>query len=327
VLELTNPERIAQLPSVTAITTLHTENWHSERHFSVSAISALVAKLPTVKNIVLDWWKVVRFARMRNGNVFGSIPWDRHKLLICSVIDLADALTQIKHPIDRFVLHSSNFETIDLAYPSPSTPKRLSEEDDMLSKSIHVLSLRAKSVDIWHIAIYDEIFFPQALYTGIAEPRWDRLVVFSLSYLPIDHSGELLFLPDPYRVYSSDSEFSGFDGSEASVPDLPNGITEKSIDSLSIATPAIQKLYLNAARVALQMPVLKEMNLQAELSTYEYWHKFEYFIEGGSATATWTSSSGFVPEDNVLKNWKKVPRKYLGIELEVKISDEEWAVR
>jgi hypothetical protein len=325
VLELTDPKRIAQLPSVIAITKLKRQDSFFNRHISVLAIAALLAKLPAAKNIALDWWKAVRFKRMRNGNVSSSIAQGSHKSLIRSIIDLANALTQIKHPIDEFRLYSSNFETLDLINCSP-TPEKLSEDDDTLSKSIHVLSQHATLVDIENIAVYDEIFFPRALYTNIAEPRWDRLAQFSLNYLPINHSGELLFLPDPYRIDSSDSEVSVSDDSEVSVFSLPNGITQKSVHTLSTATPAIQKLYLVAARAALQMPALKEMCLEAVLTRGEYWHKFRYYIRGSSAEAIWTSSSGFIPEDNVLECWRKVPRKHLKSELEVKVLDEEWAV-
>lgn len=73
VLELTNPERIAQLHPVTAITKLWRHDPVFERSISVLAISALLVKLPAANDVALNWWKAVRFARMRNGNVFVSM--------------------------------------------------------------------------------------------------------------------------------------------------------------------------------------------------------------------------------------------------------------
>jgi hypothetical protein len=59
------------------------------------------------------------------------------------------------------------------------------------------------------------------------------------------------------------------------------------------------------------MPVLKEMELVAELQLWEYWHGFLYFVYKGLAIATWSSSLGFVLEDEVLEYWHEVLKKNL----------------
>ncbi|KAM0255866.1 hypothetical protein ACHAQJ_005371 [Trichoderma viride] len=297
VLELTDPERIAQLPPAVVITKLPKYYASGQRRISVLAISALLAKLPAVKDVKIDFWKSLRFARMRN--------------------DLADALPQIKHPIDKFVLRDPIYRNGWFPLDSEIW------EEDRLSKSIHVLSQRAKEVELDYIAVNDEIFYPRALSlsASLEEPRWDRLVQFTVNYLPIDPSGELLFLQDPSEPEHSDSE-------KDSLLDflLGSDFTERFDGRLNIATPAIQKLYLSAARAALQMPALREMELTAALECGDYWHKFRYLATEGSAKATWTTSSGFVPEDDVLECWRKVPRKHMNLELEVELSDDHYAL-
>lgn len=75
VLELTDPERIAQLPPVMAITSFETINPADfERYISAVAVGVLLAKLPAVKHVVIDWWKALRFLRLRNGNVHDPFP-------------------------------------------------------------------------------------------------------------------------------------------------------------------------------------------------------------------------------------------------------------
>ncbi|KKP02323.1 hypothetical protein THAR02_05573 [Trichoderma harzianum] len=307
VLEMTDPGRIARLPSAATITKLKIpDDEDRERLISVVAVCALLAKLPAAtENVWLDWWKADRFARMRN--------------------DLADALSQISHPIDDFDLRDSYGGSNNQTPTAATEVLMLREgEEDRLSKSLHVISQRVTNFGVRRIPVSDEILFPRTIPASLAEPRWDRLVYFGLYYQPYDPWGEPLFLPDP----DADDSIS-LDGSEASfwaTSSTPSAETERSSLTLDIATPAIQRLYLAAARAALQMPVLKEMELVAELAPYEYWHGFRYFVHQGSATATWTSSSGFVPEDEVLQHWHKVPKKNLQLELNVVISDDRDAV-
>ncbi|KAL7945344.1 hypothetical protein V8C42DRAFT_322855 [Trichoderma barbatum] len=298
-LELADPERIAQLPPAVAITKLNMHWPYMERGLSVVAICALLAKLPAAKDVGLGWWKASRsrFTRMRN--------------------DIADAVSHIRHPIDVFELRDSEPHVAHEAQPPPDDFR---EEEDRLSKSLHVLSLRVQEFIIRALPVSNEILFPRELPAGMAEPRWDRLVYFCLHYSPIDPSGEFLFLPDPYRSESSSEGEASFDSDILSVS------TETSSLDLDIATPAIQRFYLAAARAALQMPALKDMELEAELGRDKYWHSFVYYVRGMSAKAIWTSSSGFVPEDEVLEYWHKVPRKYLQTELNVEISDNKYAI-
>ncbi|KAF3067616.1 hypothetical protein CFAM422_008414 [Trichoderma lentiforme] len=307
VLEMTDPGRIARLPSAATITKLTIPDYEDrERLISVVAVCALLAKLPAAtEKVRLDWWKADRFARMRN--------------------DLADALSQISHPIDDFDLRDS-YGGCNNQTPTAATEVLMLREgeEDRLSKSLHVVSQRVTDFGVRRIPVSDEILFPRTIPTSLAEPRWYRLVYFGLYYQPYDPWGEPLFLPDP----GADDSIS-LDGSEASfwaTSSTPSAETERSSLTLDIATPAIQRLYLAAARAALQMPVLKEMELVAELEPYEYWHGFRYFVHQGTATATWTSSSGFVPEDEVLEHWHKVPKKNLQLELNVVITDDRRAV-
>ncbi|OPB45692.1 hypothetical protein A0O28_0092580 [Trichoderma guizhouense] len=303
VLEMADPGRIARLPSAATITKLKIPEYEDrERLISVVAVCALLAKLPAAtENVWLHWWKADRFARMRN--------------------DLADALSQISHPIDDFDLRDSygggNNQT-----PTAATEVLMLREgeEDRLSKSLHVVSQRVIDFAVRRIPVSDEILFPRTIPASLAEPRWDRLVYFGLYYQPYDPWGEPLFLPDP------DADDSISLDALSVYSDAPSAETERSSLTLDIATPAIQRLYLAAARAALQMPVLKEMELVALLDQWDYWHGFRYFVHQGSATATWTSSSGFVPEDEVLQHWHKVPKKNLQLELNVVISDDRRAV-
>lgn len=248
VLELTDPGRIAQLPPAIVITKLKRFYTSRQRNTSVLAISTFLAKLPAVKCVELDWWKLLHFARMRNGNILTSWPWHclNSHVLICSITDLADSLPQIKNSIDKFTLHDTIYRNGEDQYPL--TSETLWEEEDKLSKSIRILSQRVKEVKINHIAINDEVFYPRALYASVEQPRWDRLVKFIIFYLPIDPSGELLFRQDPSEQEHSDGD---------ALVDFwaPSDVTEPFKYTLNIPTPAIQKLYLSAARAALQIPV------------------------------------------------------------------------
>lgn len=88
----------------------------------------------------------------------------------------------------------------------------------------------------------------------------------------------------------------------------------------------MQRFYLAAAHAALQMPALKQMKLIALLENGISWHKFWYYSIDLTARALWTSSSGFVPDEEVLDCWRRVPRKHLEIDLEVEISENEKAL-
>lgn len=291
---------------------------YRERNLSVVAICALLAKLPATTAVALDWWKTLQFATMRNGNSSSLLPLKQIlNLVILGVIDIADAVSRVGHPIDEFEFWDSHYDIHGQALLSTAT-EILREGEDRLSKSFHVLSQSVKDFSIHMIPVSDEIFFPRTFPAGLTEPRWNRLVYFILHYPPFDPWGEILFLPDPYRdESSSESAASVYFGSVSTEASLPN---------LDIATLAIQRLYLAAARVALQMPVLREMELVAELGMGKYWHGFRYFVQGTLATATWTSSSGFMPEDEVLEHWHEVPKENLQLELNVVISGDKNAV-
>ncbi|KAL7934084.1 hypothetical protein V8C35DRAFT_303162 [Trichoderma chlorosporum] len=293
-LELTNPERIGQLPPAAFITNLAIDE-RSGRHISPVALCVLLAKLPASKHVSIDWWKSLRFARMRN--------------------DLADVLCQLQHPIDTFNLYDSDFTNINQAGEPEQAPEPLVGNEDEFSKSVHVISQRVKDFRMQGIAVSDEIFFPRMPSINMAESLWDRLVRFRLFYPPITPSGQLLFLPSPYRTEPFDD-----DASEDSMM-----IPELQLPTLDVATAAMQQFYLSAARAALQMPKLKEMELVAELGNPEYWHQFRYHVQGMSAKVIWTSSSGFAPENEVLELWRKVPRKHLQAELDVELSSSQWA--
>ncbi|KAK4062937.1 hypothetical protein Trihar35433_8732 [Trichoderma harzianum] len=152
-------------------------------------------------------------------------------------------------------------------------------------------------------------------------PIWDGLVMISLHYLPITHSGEWLFLPDPDASSSSEEEPDSDDSSS-----WDGWPSEESQPKPSIAAPAMQQFYLAAAHAALQMPALKQMKLIALLENGICWHKFWYYSEEMMARALWTSSSGFVPDEEVLDRWRMVPRKHIEIDLEVEISEDENAL-
>ncbi|KAK5988204.1 hypothetical protein PT974_12344 [Cladobotryum mycophilum] len=296
VLELTDPERIAQYPPVVAIVEVAGKPTSLGRHISPVAICVLLARLPAAKRATVHWWNFWRFSRMRN--------------------DLADALSQINHPMDEFGM--GDISSIPMSHSqSPLASVFSGEGDDRLSKSIHILSRRLKVLDINDILVGDEIFLPRAVLT---EPQWSRLVIFNLSYPPVNPSGEWLFLPDPNKSDpESEAALSDDDSSDSSHQEV-------SIFTLGVAAPAMKQFYLDAARAALQMPALKHMTLVAQLQLGENWHKFWYYAEQSVAKVVWTSSSGFVPEDEVLGSWREVSKKHLKAGLEVELLDDENAI-
>ncbi|KKP02995.1 hypothetical protein THAR02_04926 [Trichoderma harzianum] len=297
VLELTDPARIAQHPPVVAISKIYVDEPRFEdRHISAVAICALVAKLVAAKRVSFNWWKWRRFSRMRN--------------------ELADALPQIKHPIDVFHICDDNYVAMSQSQ-SPPSPTLSSEGEDGLSRAFHILSQRLKELHIDGIIVSEELFYPRTLSVHMAEPRWERLVSFTLSYPPVTPSGEWLFIPDPNASDDSEDEVNDW----MSITSSQEPRSER-----CIATPAMQQFYIAAGRAALQMPALEDMTLAAGLGEgNEHWHKFWYHAKRSTAKALWTNSSGFVPDDDVLECWRKVPRKYLKGELEVEILRDFYA--
>ncbi|KAK4069550.1 uncharacterized protein Triagg1_6974 [Trichoderma aggressivum f. europaeum] len=306
VLELTDPARIAEHSPVVAISEINMDRPRfGDRHISIVAICALVAKLPAAKRVSVDWWKWRRFSGMRNGNVV--------KLLY---LDLADALSQINHPIDNFHICDDTYDAMSRSQLPPDTTLS-SEGEDGLSKAFHTLSQRSQTLHIDGIIVSDELFFPRTLSAHMAEPRWERLVTFHLCYPPVTPSGEWLFIPDPNASDDSEDETPMFNDW------ISITASQEPTSRRCIATPAMQQFYMAAGRAALQMPALEWMTLDAGLGGYdEYWHKFWYHAKKSTAKALWTSSSGFIPDDDVLECWRKVPRKYLKGELEVEISSD-----
>lgn len=200
---------------------------------------------------------------------------------------------------------------------SPPAAVLSNEGEDGLSRAFHVLSQRLKTLHIEDIIVSNELFFPRTLSAHMTEPRWERLVTFRLCYPPVTPSGEWLFIPDSNASDDSEDENSMFNDWMSLTSD------QEPRSERCIATPAMQQFYIAAGRAALQMPALEWMTLDAGLEGgNEYWHKFWYHAKRSTAKALWTSSSGFVPDDDVLECWRKVPRKYLKGELEVEISSD-----
>ncbi|KAK4081241.1 uncharacterized protein Triagg1_2773 [Trichoderma aggressivum f. europaeum] len=275
--ELTDPDRIAQYPPVIAITEYKGNSSDLNIHISAAATCVLLAKLPAVKGAFIDWW--------------------RYHLSI-----------------------SDSSLTYGDWFPFNPPPASSTQEVDELSISIRNMSQRLKKLDIYDISISDELFFPRTPSLDMM-PIWDRLAMLSLHYLPVTHSGEWLFLPDPDASSSSEEEPDSDDSSSRD-----GWPSEEPQPKPSIAAPAMQQFYLAAAHAALQMPALKQMKLIALLESGICWHKFWYHSEEMMARALWTSSSGFVPDEEVLDRWRMVPRKHIEIDLEVEISEDENAL-
>ncbi|EHK24107.1 uncharacterized protein TRIVIDRAFT_67735 [Trichoderma virens Gv29-8] len=303
-LELTNPGRITDYPPVVAITEYKGNSSEISIHISAVATCVLLSKLPAVKTAFIDWWRCSHFSRVRPS--------------------LSAAISQINQPMDELCISDSSLTFGDwLTFTPPSATSM--QELDELSISIRNFSQRLKRLELYDILISDELFFPGTLSLGMA-PRWDRLVKLNLHYLPVTHAGEWLFLPDPDASSSFEGELNS-GGLSLSCGDMPIG---ESHPKPSIAAPAMQRFYLSVARAALQMPQLRQMKLIAQLensiSWHKCWHKFRYYTTELVAEALWTSSSGFVPDNEVLDCWRKVPKKHLKKELLVEISNDENAV-
>ncbi|KAI1409696.1 hypothetical protein F5Y13DRAFT_169281 [Hypoxylon sp. FL1857] len=212
----------------------------------------------------------------------------------------AQALTNVTHAIDSFHI-AGTYSQPNHQQPARQ-PDRHEAKPDELSQSLGMISQRLRHLDLYDVIVSDDLFLQHSLAPEVASPaHWARLENFYLYYPPIAPSGKWLFYPDP------------------SVLDRQKAPT--------VVDPAIQRRYLAAARAALEMPLLVDMLLEAHLEGDGDWHKFWYHrnTKGNAATAIWTSSSGFVPDDKVLAAWREVPRKHWETELEVKILDDEYA--
>ncbi|KAK7756433.1 hypothetical protein SLS62_001659 [Diatrype stigma] len=214
----------------------------------------------------------------------------------------AHTLANVTHPIDRFYI-AGTYTQRNRQQPAQQTQQCESKPDE-LSQSLGVLSQRLYEISLYDVVVSDALFLQHSTASEMASSaHWACLKNFGLYYPPVTPSGERLFYPDP------------------SIPDRRKAAT--------VAGPAIQRRYLAAARAALEMPLLKDMTLVAQLGCNGDWHKFWYNHDTrrGTAKVLWTSSSGFVPEDEVLAAWREVPRKHSGVlELEVEILDDEDAV-
>ncbi|KAI5923735.1 hypothetical protein F4810DRAFT_710162 [Camillea tinctor] len=168
-----------------------------------------------------------------------------------------------------------------------------------------VISQRLQHLYLYGLVVDDSIFLqynsPPEMMSSPA--HWARLETFDLNYLPITPFNEWLFHPD-LRNLDGESE-------------------------PTIADPVLQRWYLAAARAALEMPLLRNMRIIAEMSHYSGWHKFWYHRDAKNKVvkAIWTSNSGFMPENEVLAAWQDVARKHMdGTELVVEILQDKWAV-
>lgn len=162
-----------------------------------------------------------------------------------------------------------------------------------------MLSQRLRHLDLYDVVVSDELFLQHNLPPEMASPaHWARLENFTLYYPPVTPYGEWLFYP-------------------------------AQVAWATVASPALQRRYLAAARAALAMPLLKNMTLVAQLVDYRDWHRFWYYRDAkrNFNRVLWSSSSGFVPDDEVLAAWREVPRRHWGdkAELIVEILDDEYA--
>ncbi|KAI1452079.1 hypothetical protein F4805DRAFT_54980 [Annulohypoxylon moriforme] len=217
--------------------------------------------------------------------------------------EVNQALTHITHTIDHFHLggsYSLPWRQIPVRQVNQSEAKT-----DELSRTLGMISQRMETLNLHEVPVSDEIFLQPNLVPEMTSPaHWARLKVLLIYYPIITPSGEWLFYLDP------------------EVPDDEKG-------AVVPYSASLQRRYLAAARAALEMPLLQHMILEARVDHDEDWHKFwyNYNEKDKVAKAVWTSSSDFVPDDEVLEAWREVPRKHFsGVELKVEISDDEWAI-
>ncbi|KAI2615870.1 hypothetical protein GGR54DRAFT_611381 [Hypoxylon sp. NC1633] len=282
-IELPDPERVLRCGPVHVVTVVGMEPEEPGRTLSATAMCALVARLPAAKCVYMNSLGVGNhhYLQARNG--------------------FAQALKTVTHAMDDLFIAGGNFHPSSHPEP-PRAPGQHKAEPDALSQVLGVMSLRLQSLDLYDVAISDELFLQHNLPAGMASPaHWARLENLSVYYPIVMASGESLFYWDP------------------SIPDEEEPVI--------VADPAIQRRYLTAARAALDMPQLQNMVLVADLDFEEDWHKFWYCrnAEGDVPKAIWTSGFGFEPEEEVLEAWRDVARKHSGgtEELEVVISEIE----
>ncbi|KAI0887775.1 uncharacterized protein GGS22DRAFT_154258 [Annulohypoxylon maeteangense] len=230
------------------------------------------------------------------------ILWHHTKDNLEERSEFNQALNNITHAIDKFSLVGSYFS--EFSQPPVRRNDQREAKPDELSRSLRKISQRSQVFNLCDVAISDEIFLRHNLVPKMASPaHWARLKTFYIQYPLITPSGEWLFYHNP-------------------------GVSNNQMGSI-VPYPALQRRYLAAARAALEMPLLEDMSLDASINIENEWHKFcySYNKKNKSVKAIWTSSSGFVPENEVLEAWREVPRKHLdGKELVVEILDDEWAV-
>jgi hypothetical protein len=220
--------------------------------------------------------------------------------------EFAQALTNITHAMDHFHI-TGTYPQLNHQQPAPQ-PTQYGTRPDELSLVLGMMSQRLRSLELHEVAVSDDLFLqhnpiPASPGMTTAPAHWARLENLGLYYPPVTPSGERLFYPDP------------------------------SDPGRRVASPALQQRYLAAARAALEMPLLKDLMLIAQLELEEEgeedWHKFWYHCGAKTEApiARWTSSTGFVPDDEVQAAWRDVARRYRhGKELEIDIMEDDHAV-
>ncbi|KAG8157345.1 hypothetical protein KVR01_012729 [Diaporthe batatas] len=284
-LELKDSDGVLRCGPVDGITEVDMErNRLIGRRISGAAMCTLLARLPGAKKVSINWWDGRGDPKVRS--------------------DLTEALSEITHAMDQFHIVGT-YSQLDHHQPAQE-PQEPGVKVDELSLALGVLSQRLRYLDIYEVAVSDDLFLHQNLPPEMSPPpHWARLENLGLHYPPVSPSGQRLFYPDP----------SAADPDQAPI----------------VAGPSVQRRYLVAARSALEMPLLRNMTLVAQLGRQGHWHKFWYHRNPGgrnpAAGVIWTSSSGFVPDDEVLEAWREVPRKHGdGGGLEVEILHDEYAV-
>ncbi|KUJ09072.1 uncharacterized protein LY89DRAFT_690614 [Mollisia scopiformis] len=190
-----------------------------------------------------------------------------------------------------------SIQKVDLSYynlppqdQSFMPPNILSEPNsgDLISTNLGKFSQQLTELNLDDITIGAD-FFWNSSFDSLA-PHWPHFTSLTVNYNPITPAGQWLRERDNFFRHKASPEH-------------------------------MNNLYTAAGKAASFMPALKELWLSAEFGGYcPHW--FSYKTSPTNACATWCSTPEFKPNESVLRIWRDVSRKNLGIDLEIKYINE-----
>ncbi|KAF7131456.1 hypothetical protein CNMCM5793_004681 [Aspergillus hiratsukae] len=294
-------ESLKSIPPVMAVTTLIIHGGMGyERLIRPSATAIIASRMPRLREVALslkDNEKRDQELRKRNRDGY------------------ANSIHLLPSSVQRFDLkfyseapRNEAFQPVDLVE---------GKIEDLFSARLRDFSQQLTIFSLNHAVIGKELFWPVNDDGNTQFPYWPNLTIFRVSFRGTSPSGEWYFERDPNEDVGDEVE----EAEETPLPDYlqppPEDQRERYFRSRA-SVKLIQEFYISAGKAAQRMPRLQIMNLKCFFGLVS--HEFAYEVKENAATATWTDSGGYAPEECVVQVWRDAALQHTGMasSLEVK---------